>query len=707
MKQANITGKLHHHTKPRYLVFNMENAAKTTNRPNLRSAEDKIRRLDSILKNTRTGHDLFSPEVTALRNSLKDELEQLILFSSHETVIFKSQDYLWRKVYYEVINYFKMLRTNNSELKLDPHLKTHVLSGIGTYQLLLKKYQSISISSIDVEAESKKKTTNSSIFKFNIALGDLSRYHADMNNAYYRAIAESYYRDAMVCMPNDGSPFNQLGTLYCGYNYSLDSIYYHIRGLLTIKPFQGTEQNLKRFFLKNSSMYEEIQSNKVQDTEVNQVKKFLVGFVQLVDTFYSSQTHNGLNLPQLCQEILNDIPGCLPTHQGLTKSIKLEYIPRRLFPDTSFKIMVILQMCFELMRSCDNAEVTTAVAFLFAFMSHVVCYVISACRTLIPQRTNSAPISEDSSPPTPAEPENQNEVSEASNPEVVKKPKKRRFKGRRRCFSSSNSSDDGDSICLSDLSDEFDINLDDDDYEALSETEADCEKLIDSLDATAASLNASEELAFQVAQFALNEKVSVDKEDNNNDEESTSVSKEEDFTFKKNILHLLGDQGYLCAIKIFCDWLKCAPNFLESCASSSKNLWPRLALLVNYLQENAIPHLTPEIREEFLPLLNAENIGSEWLQPVPLHEDTMVKDFPGFEDLHSKLFAKMHFPELNDFEQIAVRLKCLNQFCHFFSNSIKTVVLQFNSDTNLFSTIINIDDASFHDDRWIKKVSVI
>lgn len=61
---------------------------------------------------------------------------------------------------------------------------------------------------------------------------------------------------------------------------------------------------------------------------------------------------------------------------------------------------------------------------------------------------------------------------------------------------------------------------------------------------------------------------------------------------------------------------------------------------------------TAEIREELLPLLDAKNIGDEWLQPVPLHEDIMVQDYPGLENLHSKLFAKRLSPDLNDFEQV-------------------------------------------------------
>lgn len=79
--------------------------------------------------------------------------------------------------------------------------------------------------------------------RFCICLGDLARYYVDFfpnpENSksiaenrfshYYFNIASFYYKSASIIEPSLGMPFNQLGTLYTGGYYGLDSLYYYVR----------------------------------------------------------------------------------------------------------------------------------------------------------------------------------------------------------------------------------------------------------------------------------------------------------------------------------------------------------------------------------------------------------------------------------------------------------------------------------------------
>ena len=91
-----------------------------------------------------------------------------------------------------------------------------------------------------VQDEKFNETLSFLAHRFFICLGDLARYYVDffpMDKSnlesrfshFYFKIASFYYKSASVIEPFLGMPFNQLGTLYIGSYWGLDSLYYYVR----------------------------------------------------------------------------------------------------------------------------------------------------------------------------------------------------------------------------------------------------------------------------------------------------------------------------------------------------------------------------------------------------------------------------------------------------------------------------------------------
>ncbi len=49
------------------------------------------------------------------------------------------------------------------------------------------------------------------------------------------------------------------------------------------------------------------------------------------------------------------------------------------------------------------------------------------------------------------------------------------------------------------------------------------------------------------------------------------------------LLQVLNNEGLLSCIKSYCDWMRCHPHIIATCAQSSQSLWSRLSVLLNFL----------------------------------------------------------------------------------------------------------------------------
>ena len=136
-------------------------------------------------------------------------------------------------------------------------------------------------------------------------------------------------------------PLNQLGTLFGSENYGCDGAYYYLYCLCCAEPFVGSRENLRLLFSKNRNRYiklvhekknidrgKPIADAKIGEQRKKEIKKFLVSFLYLIDSFLvnqlssesaSSKESNNSNIKQLsnsqlqelCQLCLQEFNSCM------------------------------------------------------------------------------------------------------------------------------------------------------------------------------------------------------------------------------------------------------------------------------------------------------------------------------------------------------------------------------------------------------------
>jgi hypothetical protein len=215
---------------------------------------------------------------------------------------------------------------------------------------------------------------------------------------------------ALLLVPENGQPLNQLGTLFGSENYGIDAAYYYIYCLSCSIPFNGAKENLKLLFNKNRKRYDELKSLNHQDQtkrsnyqlkemHSKEIKKFLVLFLHIIDQFLMNYldntkviTLNTNNLQELCQLCLQEFNSCMfykscesnaSTKSNKTiQSEKLTYLPN----DLVFKLSIMIIMTIERLKKAkfmktsnkdtSNTILFTAIAFAFIFFSHIINHSI-------------------------------------------------------------------------------------------------------------------------------------------------------------------------------------------------------------------------------------------------------------------------------------------------------------------------------------------
>lgn len=221
---------------------------------------------------------------------------------------------MWRKGYYDLIStakkFWKATRDQLSDKEV-ADLVNFIQAGIAQYKkLILELEDKFSLdlrfiidfelmkSGIDWEpAEIKQKelyTINEnsyaleSIHCFLIVLGDLHRYFVEFNftgNAQItKSTASKFYIEAFKLNPKIGMPQNQLGTLYAGQGYDVDSVYHYLYSLSCPVPFELSENNVTRIFQLNSDFLEKY-GNEEHEGEFSD-KAFIAQFLLMVDIFF-------------------------------------------------------------------------------------------------------------------------------------------------------------------------------------------------------------------------------------------------------------------------------------------------------------------------------------------------------------------------------------------------------------------------------------
>ncbi|XP_028966767.1 protein SMG5 [Galendromus occidentalis] len=244
-----------------------------------------------------------------LRQQLRDYAEKA-LFGAPLEFGRKAEDALWRKAYYEPLTYFKT-RKEKSSWSLAA-IQQLLSSGLGAYHRILIRLEDefgVPLSGImDVSlSESMGRRLDEfpsdKVHEMNewalqcahrclIAQGDLERYLHELggqqDSCSHRLSSLRFYQQAILLQPRVGQPYNQLGTLEGTTLYSLRSLYYFLRCLLSPEPFIGGASNLKATFDKNRVALQKARST-AQSTGKDHEELHVRSFIVIVESLWNEE----------------------------------------------------------------------------------------------------------------------------------------------------------------------------------------------------------------------------------------------------------------------------------------------------------------------------------------------------------------------------------------------------------------------------------
>ncbi|XP_054710561.1 nonsense-mediated mRNA decay factor SMG5-like [Uloborus diversus] len=679
-----------------------------------RGAVEAAKKLEQRLDLSTNLAELFSSETTDLRMRLKEYCERLI-FTDPVEYGKKAEDLLWRKVFYDFFNRCKQNRKKllDSEYYRSS-LISHLLAGIGFYHHMLlriqtefhinlegkvdapflwhlkgvkkerwKKYQQSAASDGNVRT-----WANQACHRILIYLGDLERYIAELHELESTHLAERYYQQAFCLNCQNGTPHNQLGSLY---NNRFDSAYHYMRCLACQEKFDGAEGNLIRVFEKNEEILKQMSSSQNISNDSSDCSKFLSRFLKLCHMFYIS---SGENSEIYCQDILREFDimlNCSPE-----KDISAEELPAQLSDNMVFKIVVMSLICVAKCQENGNRDASVATAFCLALFSYIVhraakCLFSSIYEQRLemkPKNTGNENISVKHE--TPANKEQLSDTSGESeiskdfsakklgNKKIgIKKISSRHLRTLRRRRKMSSTSQEDSELSEGDItelpeSDEESALLNSDvsqtgscSSESASENEDDLleeQNKLNNEGKPKKDRNLDKNFIHSNG-LAKNEGDLKSKEASILNETESLVSSQVDsfeeiqISVEKVIL-ALKKNGLLQCLKVLSDWLRINEDILSACAESSQFLISRLIELLNLLLKI----------EEYLVsskecLIRLQQNGASWKQVYPLPEDIALQGLPLIKEIHSRLsFDVAKKRELSSSSQVFLRIQCLLSF---------------------------------------------
>lgn len=345
-----------------------------------------VKQVDDHKQTVTTVEQLFDVEIMSIRSQLVEQSEALI-FQPNITIGKKSREVLWRKGYYDFISITKRIRA--AEAKQKPTITGPDLQLIQLMQLInegISKYKAIIVrlersyqldlrnivdftlldqASVKYE-DSEEATFTLEMINFTLetvhaallSLGDLHRYFIDFNfdqpRPMHREDAARFYFEAFKLNPKIGMAQNQLGTLYSGQNYNLDSTYHYLYSLVCCVPFELSENNVAKIFATNSEHLELVDMDKMSVS----VCDFLARFKLIADIFFYDKDVTDFNA--LCHRLLIDLRTLLTTKRS------------QLNADLLFKVVAILFFCMTKLKARESTKLYSLNAFLVAICSELI-----------------------------------------------------------------------------------------------------------------------------------------------------------------------------------------------------------------------------------------------------------------------------------------------------------------------------------------------
>lgn len=665
---------------------------------------------------------------TMVEHGFLEEHRQLVarcvtlMFEDFESVGKKAREILWRKGYYDLISVFKnhaqqlqqqrkrmarggveeqeqLLRQGVERLLLDGvnHLKVIVLrlgqifnldnlKYVVSYELLenfddellvreSSCYENLNLKEERSEEEKKVIYTKQeiafaleSIHSLLTSLGDLHRYYCEFGLDRLKDVKEvtaSYYWEAFKLNPKVGITQNQLGMLYNGRNYNLDSVYHYLYSLCCPMPFESSDKNVNRIFQKNIHYLE---SNGGADVEEEDyaVREFMAKFLLVVDIFFYDKTV--ADFTSLCHSVLIDFKNVL----GARRLVDDEYY---MTDDLIFKIVSILFFCMYKVQLNSSEKIYSLNAFMVALCSELLEYCTMAVekymvenvredkkfrelytamyqryddevrksRQMLKESTTGMVFTKDQKSSSGVEEGNGSEDhSNKESDEIERKSqassgkqggmKKKHARRRRRAMSNESESDlsDGDT---SDCQLDSDSGEDEDDdgssissfdsYDDFSDDDEECEQ--------------RNESSFVDRNGIEPQKIESAEESNNNLDQNQPVQ----LKFKKRyqklnpnvVIEFAEQERTMRSLKLLFDWLHTNMDILIGCYQSNPEFLHNIMKLLNHFNIDIFSNryyfpraliTTRHVREDFRTLF-------ENRRAIPLQEDIAMKRFPLFE----------------------------------------------------------------------------
>lgn len=652
-----------------------------------------------------------------------------LLFEDYETVGKKAREILWRKGYYDLIAIFKkhyqqlqqqwknngdgavqlaereqQLKQGAERLLLDGinHLKVIILRLAQIFNLdnmkylvsygLLENYdddllvresgcyENLKLDEERSEEDKKVIYTKQevsfaleSIHSLLTALGDLHRYYCEFGlkgltaGENLKELTAKYYMEAFKLNTKIGITQNQLGTLFNGKNYNLDSVYHYLYSLCCPVPFESSELNVNRIFQKNIR-YLECNGGDAVDEEDFAIREFVAKFLLVVDVFFYDKSVT--DFTSLCHSVLIDFKNVL----GARRLVDDEYF---ITDDFIFKIVSILFFCMYKTQVNNSDKIYSLNAFMVALCSELIEYCTMAVEKYMVENVRedkkfrelymsmyqkydeqvrksrqslkdnvNAFIKDQKSSSGVEECNGSDEHSNKENEEIDAKSetsskrvasRKKNARRRRRALSNESESE------LSDPEDDSDFQLDSD-----SEDDASSISSFDSYEDFSdedddAEHNEKTELHEVCPNHLNNEKRDkYELESNNNQDDQQAQLKFKKRYHKLNpniIIDFAEQERTMRSLMLLFDWLHINIDILIGCYQSNPEFIHNIMKLLNHFNIDIFSNryyfprqliTVKGIREDFRSLF-------EIRRTIPLDEDIHMKRFPLFEDTQESL----------------------------------------------------------------------
>lgn len=152
--------------------------------------------------------------------------------------------------------------------------------------------------------------------------------------------------------------------------------------------------------------------------------------------------------------------------------------------------------------------------------------------------------------------------------------------------------------------------------------------------------------------------------------------------YQNLILDVLTSENLLTSVKLCCDWLKCNPEIIKTCAPGSRILIKRLTLLFNLI--NIDVNVIAKNTENPNDFLSGINNFEEVFIKVPLPEDVNMKGLKDLEQVHKDLDWKLlRRMKIDKRDQCILRSLKLMEFGKYLC-SMEYLGLSYDQEKRLF-----------------------